>query len=224
MHYFVFNDINSNDLDIIVKDMPLVPLAERDIESISVSGRNGDFHIDNGTYRSKSYTISCIVKDISKIDLIKSIFVGSGKLVLSKYGDRYFIATIKNQVDFEKYLNVLHEFPLQFELHPIAYNNSIEILEFNDSNSSFDIGGNVSVGPTIIAEGTGIVTINNVALEVEESGIEIDCDLMNCTLNGLNANDKVILDEFPRIKPKDNSIVLGGGITKVILNYRKGWL
>ena len=24
-----------------------------------------------------------------------------------------------------------------------------------------------------------------------ESGIEIDCDLMNCTLNGLNANDKV---------------------------------
>ena len=224
MHYFIFNDINSNDLDIIVKDMPLVPLAERDIESISVRGRNGDFHIDNGTYRSKSYTISCIVKDISKIDLIKSNFVGSGKLLLSKYSDRYFIAIIKNQVDFEKYLNVLHDFPLQFELHPIAYNNSIEILEFNDSNSSFDIGGNVSIGPIVIVEGTGIVTINNVALEVEESGIEIDCDLMNCTLNGLNANDKVILDEFPILKPKDNSIVLGDGITKVILNYRKGWL
>ena len=47
MESFVFNNVTSESLDIIVKEMPLVPRAERNIESVSVIGRNGNFHIDN---------------------------------------------------------------------------------------------------------------------------------------------------------------------------------
>lgn len=224
MHYFIFNNIDSRDLGITVKNMPLIPRAERDIDVINVSGRNGNLHIDNKTFRSNSYTISCIISDVSKIDEIKSALIGTGNLILSKYSDRYFIATIKNQISFDKYLNYLQEFPLQFDIEPISLNLTEETLEYTSDNLDFDIGGNIEISPKITITGVGIVTINNVSIEVEETGIQIDCELMNCTKNNLNYNNKVILDEFPKLNPTDNSIVFGTGITKVTLVYRRGWL
>ena len=224
MHYFIFNNIDSRNLGITVKNMPLIPRAERDIDIINVSGRNGNLHIDNKTFRSNSYTISCIISDVSKIDEIKSALIGTGNLILSKYNDRYFKATIKNQISFDKYLNYLQEFPLQFDIEPISLNLTEETLEYTSDNLDFDIGGNIEISPKITITGVGTITINNVSVEVEETGIEIDCELMNCTKNNLNYNNKVILDEFPKLKPTANSITLGTGITKVTLSYRRGWL
>lgn len=224
MEYFVFNNINSNDLGIIIKNMPLIPCAEKDIESIQVSGRNGNLHIDNGTYRTINYTVNCIISDVSKIDNIKKNLTGTSKLVLSKYNDRYFIATIKNQISFEKYLNVLQEFPLQFELQPISYGNDLETKVLSSSSNSLNIGGNISISPTIIVNGIGTFSINNKSVEVSESGITIDCDLMNCTKNNLNVNNKVILNEFPTLNPNNNTISIGSGINSITLKYRKGWL
>ena len=123
MESFEFNGVSSESLSIVVKELPLLPRAERNIDTISVNGRNGNLHIDNGTYKSRQYTISCIILDKSKIDEINKTYLGSGILRLSKYTDRYFKAIIKNQIPFEKYLSVLNEFPLQFEIEPISYSN-----------------------------------------------------------------------------------------------------
>lgn len=224
MQYFIFDNINSNDLGIIVKNMPLIPLAEKDIESIRVSGKNGNLHIDNGTYNSINYTINCVISDISKIDNIKKTFNGTSKLILSKYSDRYFEATIKNQVSFDKYLNVLQEFPLQFELQPIAYGNELVETTISSDIDDLDIGGNTFTNPIIIVDGTGALTINNISVQILESGIMIDCELMNCTKNNLNANDKVVLDKFPTLNPTDNTITIGEGINSIELKYRKRWL
>lgn len=224
MHYFIFNNINSNELGIIVKNMPLIPLAEKDIESIKISGKNGNLHIDNGTYNSINYTIDCVISDISKIDNIKKAFNGTSKLILSKYNDRYFEATIKNQISFDKYLNALQEFPLQFELQPNSYSNELEEIRISSDINNLDIGGNTITNPIILVDGTGTFTINNVSVEILESGITIDCELMNCTKNNLNANDKVILDKFPTLNPTDNVITIESGINNIELKYRKRWL
>ena len=224
MHYFIFNNINSNELEKIVKNMPLIPLAEKDIESIKISGKNGNLHIDNGTYNSINYTIDCVISDISKIDNIKKAFNGTSKLILSKYNDRYFEATIKNQISFDKYLNALQEFPLQFELQPISYSNELEEIRISSDINNLDIGGNTITNPIILVDGTGTFTINNVSVEILESGITIDCELMNCTKNNLNANDKVILDKFPTLNPTDNVITIESGINNIELKYRKRWL
>lgn len=223
MENFTFNEITSESLDIIVKDMPLLPRAEKSIESVSVSGRNGNLHIDNKNFLSRPYTISCLAKNKEKIDDINKTFVGTGILKLSKYPNRYFKATIKNQITFDKYLNILQEFPLQFEIDPIAYSiveNNIEITQ----NSNIEVGGNIDIFPTIIVNGIGIITVNGYSIEVEESGITIDCDLMNCTLGNLSKNNKVILDEFPHLSVGSNAISLGSGIHKIIIKYREGWI
>lgn len=223
MEYFSFNNVNSTSLDIIVKSMPPVPRAERNIESIQVNGRNGALHIDNKRYLSKSYSIGCVLKSKTYLDNICSSFVGTGILRLSKYTDRYFKATIKNQIDFSKYLTYLNEFPLQFELDPIAYSET-ETTENLTSTSSITVGGNVEVYPKITITGTGTATINGYSLTVSETGITIDCDLMVCYKGTTAKNDKVVLDEFPKLTPGTNTISLGTGITGISIVYRAGWL
>lgn len=223
MESFVFNNITSESLDIIVKKMPLVPRAERNIESISIVGRNGNFHVDNKNYMSKSYTIDCIAKNKEKIDDICKTFVGTHKLKLSKYPNRFWNATIKNQIDFDVYLNYLNEFPLQFELDPIGYSDE-EVIEDINTSSSINVGGNVEVYPIITIIGTGNLTINGYPLQVLESNITIDCDLMQCFNEEIAKNDKVILDEFPILNVGINDITLGEGISSVTIKYRQGWL
>ncbi len=223
MEKFIFNGHDSEkDLGLIIKEMPPISKAAKDIETINVNGRNGSLHIDNGTYRSIDTTISCIIKDSSKIDLIKSCLDGTGELKLSTVPDRTFIATIKNQIDLSKYLSVLMEFPLQLELQPFSYGDSKNI-SYNES-SSFFISGNVKTYPIITVSGTGILTINNISIEVLESDIVIDCDLMNCSNNGIDKNDMVIIDDFPFLNPGENTLNLGDGITNVDINYFERWL
>lgn len=223
MEYFNFNGVPSKDVGIIVKEMPPVTKSEKNIENITVSGRNGDLHIDEGTYKSKKYKIKCVLTDISKVDELKALYDGTGVLELSTELGKEYQATIKNQIDFDKYLTYLKEFVLQFELYPIAYNKEVIETTFT-TDTTFTVGGTVGVSPIINVVGTGIITLNNTQVEVLESGIVIDCDLMNCTIDNINKNDKVNLDEFPSLLVGENSIVLGEGIESVIISYKEGWL
>lgn len=131
MKSFTFNSTTSESLNIIVKEMPPIPRAERDIETLEISGRSGAFHIDNKSWKVRNYTIKCVCKDKSQIDNIRNTFYGTHNLTISDYSDRYFVATIKNQIDFAKYLTYCEEFPLQFELQPIAYGNTEKTQSFS---------------------------------------------------------------------------------------------
>lgn len=223
MESFTFKGVSSNSLGIIVKEMNLVPRSAKNIESISINGRNGSLHIDNKNYLSKEYSIACILLNKEHIDEICSLFIGTGKLTLSKYPNRYFVGTIKNQIDFETYSTLLNEFPLQFELEPISYSVS-ETIEEITKVSSIEVSGNVEVYPIINITGTGIVNINGYPMEILESGITIDCNLMQCYNGNIAKNDKVILDSFPILSPGNNNITFDSSITKVIIKYNAGWM
>lgn len=224
MESFTFKGYKSyDDLGIIVKNMPAIARAEKNIEEIKVNGRNGNLHIDNNTYNSKSYTIECILFDETKLDLIKSVFQGTGVLTLSTESNREYNATIKNQIDFSKYLTYLREFPLKFDVEPFSASKTLKTLEFTE-NSSFSVDGTAEVKPAIKITGTGTITLNNVQIQVTESDIEIDCDLMECIKNNINKSDKVNLLDFPSLIPGTNSLVLGTGVTKVTIMYKERWL
>ena len=161
--------------------------------------------------------------DESKLDEMKTLYDGIGILEVSTELDREYKATIYNQIDFTKYLTYLKEFVLQFELHPIAYSKTSTEKTFR-TTSEFNVGGNIGIAPIISVVGTGIFTLNNTQVEVLESGLTIDCELMNCTVNNINKNDKINLDEFPNLNVGINNIVLGTGIESVTISYKEGWI
>lgn len=222
MESFIFNNVSSENLGLIIKEMPPIVRPAKNIESIKVNGRNGNIHIDNGTYDSYNITISCIIIDLTKLDQNKSVLQGTGNLQLSTVPGRTFRATIKNQIDVSKYLRVLREFPLQLEIEPISYGSETTVSYSN--NATLNIGGNIDTSPIITIYGTGTISINNVSVEVLTTGIVIDCNLMECTKNDLNMNAFVVLDDFPKLIPGNNTITLGSGISMVTISYKEGWL
>ena len=222
--YFKFNNVKSTDLGIVIKELPPIIKAEKDIDIITLSGRNGNLHIDNGFYKAKSYTITCILVDETKINEIKTLLDGIGKLEVSSEPNIEYQATVLNQISFDKYLKYLKEFAINFELYPIGYSKNTITNEYFDSENVFEVDGTYNVYPILTVNGTGIITLNNVQIEVLESGITIDCDLMNCTKNNLNANDKVNLDEFPNLIVGENTLTLGTGISSVEVSYKEGWV
>jgi len=222
--YFTFNGIKSTSLGIVIKELPPIAKSEKDIDIVTVSGRNGNLHIDNGTYKAKKYKIVCILCDTTKINNIKTLLDGSGTLELSSEPGLEYRATVVNQIDFSKYLTYLKEFVINFDVEPVAYNKTSTSNTYTDSSNTFTVGGTFNVAPQITVNGIGTITLNNTQVEVLETGITIDCLLMNCTKNSLNKNDKVNLDEFPTLLVGNNTLVLGNGITSVNITYKEGWL
>lgn len=224
MEWFKFNDINSENLGIVVKEMPPITIAPRDIESIKVTGSDRQLHIDKGSYSAYEMTISIILMDSTKLDQIKKTYQGTGKLILSTLPDRYFNATIMNQVDFSKYYSVLREAPLQFEVDPISFSNQKKTF-VAESNTEVIVGGTAHTFPVIKVTGTGSFVINHTSVIVIESGVTIDCKNMTITNNSINKADKVELVnmDFPFLNPGQNTIILTG-ITKLEIEYEEGWL
>lgn len=58
-HKLVFNGIDSSDYGIIISGAGTYATPERDITSLSVPGRNGDIHFDNGRYNNIQVTYEC---------------------------------------------------------------------------------------------------------------------------------------------------------------------
>lgn len=222
--YFIFKGEKSTDLGIIIQELPPISKSQKNIDIIAINGRNGNLHIDNGTYKSKTYSIKCTLMDESKINLLKTLLDSSGKLELSTEPNIEYNASITNQIDFSKYLKYLKEFVINFDVDPIGYAKTSTTNTYSSSENTFDVGGTANVAPIITVTGTGTFTLNNKQVEVLETGVTIDCFLMNCTKNNLNKNNKVILDEFPELVVGENTLTLGTGITSIEISYKEGWL
>lgn len=228
MEFFKFNGTDSLSINgLIIKEMSPIISAKRDIETIKIAGRNGNIHIDNGTYESYDISIVCILTDMSAIDTLKSLLQGTGILELSTVPNREFEATVMNQVDFSKYLTLLREFVIQFEISPIS-KSKVETIVTKTANGTFAVGGTFGISPIleIKGSGTGSIILNNTAIhltDLSETAIIIDCDLMNAT-QGLNSsNSQINCDKFPSLIIGINNLTMIG-ITEIKIRYKEGWL
>lgn len=220
---FIFNEKDSyEDFGIIITSMPPIPLPERDIESIQVTGSNKVLHVDNGAYKKFDYTIECILKDLSKLDDLRKLFHSVGTIELSILPGRQFNCRNVNQIDFENFVNAGISFPLILEMEPLSFGKEEKTLSFTES-SDFVIGGNETTYPKINVTGTGEITLNNISFQVLESDITLDTDLQEAYNGFLSKNDKVILDDFPTLFAGQNSIVLPANVT-VTITYHERWL
>lgn len=222
MYWFKVNGVLSSDLKIIVTKMASSVSAVKNIETIEVPGRNGNLHIDNNCYKSKEITIECNLLDISKLDDVKALIDGMIEIELSTEPERIYDATVMNQIDFEIFAKNERVFPLQLELNPLSRGEKIS-TEINISSTHINVGGNAETLPIISIVGKGKVAINNKMFETTIDNLEVDCEMQECTLEGISANDKIVIDEFPVLYPGKNNISYYEGVTSLIISYNERW-
>lgn len=119
--YFIFNNINSKDMGIVVNKLPQILKAERNAEKVEVLGRDGFITEDYGTYKGIVKSVECTIKNTDKINEICTWLDGVGEVIFSNEDDKIYRATIINQIPFEKIIREYYSFIIQFDCQPFKY-------------------------------------------------------------------------------------------------------
>lgn len=229
INYFIFKNQKSLDKGIIINEMPVIPKPAKRIEKITIPGRNGVLHQDEGTYDTIVIQIKCTIIEKCNIYEIKEWLNGSGKLILSSDPKVFYNAHIINQVDYTSIVNLLHEFPLEIELQPFSYSIEKYKKTFTKGQEHiFNIpDSTMEMLPYIRVEGTGKInlTINNETMILNNVNeyIELDCELLIAYKNYENKDNEVKGNYF-KLYNGLNKINILGNYTKLEIVYRKVYL
>lgn len=229
-NYIIFNDFNTEKFALI-EELPIVNKAERDIEFIEIDGRHGFLTLDKKRFLPIDYEVDLIFKDKQSTDIIKQVFNGSGKLILSNEPNRYYKAVVQNVITFERQTRNVYICRISFKLQPFGYeikNNEIASITnpYTISNNT-----NATCQPLITIQGSGscILTIGNHQINITDinESIILDFEMQEAykNNNGSKENmngkvDGVFYDfEIGNTKISWN----GSGVTKITVNPRYRW-
>lgn len=192
----MFNGRKSTDYGLVITDCNTFTSAEKDINTVSISGHNGDYIIDNMRYKNVDITYICslihlpqkwhnIAQQINAINL----WLHSGdssycELVDSYSIDIYRLAYLKDNIEFSKN-GLIYTTSIKFNCEPYRYSYS----------TSGDFSKNIGDERVTV-----IVTENNASIGIPLITIKPYSTNIGMTfkLNNINwfisSNKEVIID------------------------------
>ena len=227
--WFTFKGIDSREMGVIVTAMPETVRAERRIESITVAGRNGSLHTDEGVYESYDRTMECALIKRARLDEITAWLVGSGEMTFSTEPDKVYRVTIANKISIAQMMRVFQKFQVVMDTQPFKYsvNAAGDALELT-APTTIRNSGTVYSEPLITIYGNGDITLNingaDFPLYGVQESITIDSEMMEVFKGSTNQNGKYGGAEFPRFEVGKNEIRWTGNVSKIKIQPRWRWL
>lgn len=224
--YFIFNNISSEDFDIIVNKLPSIFKAEKDIEKIEVQGRDGFLAQDNNSYKTTIKTVECTIRNTDNIDEICSWLNGTGEVIFSSEPAKKYKATIINQIEFSKILQRFRSFIVQFDCQPYKYSTFLDDFTLTSPHTICN-PGTANSKPVIKIYATGNVTLtinsNVITLKNIVDYVTIDSELMDAYKDTVLKNNDMNGD-FPEFLTGDNAIAWTGAVSKIEIKPNWRWL
>lgn len=227
--WFTFKGIDSRQMGVIVTAMPETVRPERRVESITIAGRHGSLHTDEGVYESYDRTMECAIKKRAKLDEIAAWLVGSGEMIFSTEPDKVYKVMIANKISIAQMMRTFQKFMVTMDTQPFkysvnAYGDTLELTTPTKIKGS----GTVYSEPIITVYGSGDITlkINDAdypLYNVEES-ITIDSEMMEVFKGDANQNSKYGGEAFPRLEVGENTVSWTGSVEKVVIEPKWRWL
>lgn len=214
--YLTFNNKSSRDFEVWISGSGTFNAPERDVENITVPGRNGDLHIDHGRFKNIQIVYPAfITKDFrANFDAFKAFMLsqrGYKRLCDTYSPEVYRMAAYKSAIEPKMTArNLAGSFNIVFDCDPRRF------LVSGEAVKSFTVAGTLrnptlyDSAPLLRVYGSGTVTINGITLTLAgvDGYVDIDCDIQEAYKGAVNCNDKVTLTDgvFPTLKPGDNEI------------------
>lgn len=222
--YFIFNEINSKDLSIVVNTLPPLQLAEEQGSVIKVPGRDGYLFQPDGSYAPVLKEIQITLKELTPLPQIKTWLRGEGKLYLSSEPGVFYKGRVTGQVDFEKLL-IFKTATIKFLCQPFGYlEDGLELITITQGAVLQNPGTHSSL-PIIKIYGTGTITLtvnsSNIILSNVTDYMTVNSELFEAYRDLVNKNNDM-QGEFPALLPGENAISWTGSVTKleIIPNWR----
>lgn len=222
MSYFIFNDIRSDDMSVIIERLPPIIKAPQKYNLVEVDNYPKS-EIEELGYRAYEMPIP-IGFDGSKLENIYNWLQGSGKLVRSDEPNKYYDANILEQIEYERairFRKAIITFMVQPYKHMLHEGITESLTVVNH--------GNVASLPKITVYGSGeaYLYINGIRvcdLTIDEY-MTIDSEIQEAYKGDLsNLKNRSMVGDFPEFKVGINTISYTGNITKVETLARSRWL
>jgi len=221
---------NLKDFNLVFQGSGTYGAPARDVTMVKVPGKNGALTIDAGTYANISVKYHVGIKrpvDTNMRDLRNFLLgqIGYQRLEDSYHPEEYRLGVYEG--GFEPTVTVRNRIAtadISFNCKPQRFLKAGEIeLEFTSSGSLFNPYPTVA-RPLVRVYGTGQLTIGDETITISAANqyTDIDCDLMDAFKGTTNCNANITLNsgDFFHLDPEENGIILGTGITKVIITPR----
>lgn len=219
--YLTFNGKNSADFGVWISGGGTYNAPARDVEMVSVPGRNGDISYDNGRFQNVALTYPAFIsrRFQNRIDSFRSWLcshIGYKRLEDTYHPEEYRLAMYKSGLEVATTpRNLAGSFDLVFECKPQRF------LKSGETPTVFSAAGVIynptdyPAKPLIRCYGaSGTVTIGGISVAVTGSTAyaDIDCELMEVYEGSSSLNNSTTLanGEFPVIEPGEVEVSFTG--------------
>lgn len=228
MHKLIYDGVESSAYGLYITGSGTFNAPERDVEEVTVPGRNGTLTRDNKRFKNIPVTYPCFIKSNflkNTSGLRKWLLKEAGyrRLEDTYHSEYYRMARFKGPIDFDvRALNKSGEVSLEFDCMPQRFlkagEEDIEVLEATTivNPTIFDST------PLIRVYGTsGTLIVNDITVNISEIDeyVDLDCDIQDA-YKGSNNKNATVSQTFPTLHAGANTIAFGDGITSVIVRPR----
>lgn len=223
MHYCIFKEINSLDLDLMMEQCPSKGHPAPRYTNIVLPGRDGTLTLSDGTYESFERSPEFLVFNPRRWDEIMSMFSGHGDLTFDDEPEKKYTARVKDGFSFSQEAIQTNRFTVPFECQPFAREINPQTAIFTSAGALYNIGTYTAL-PKIKAYGSGDITltVNGKAFTVQgvTTSAIIDCENM-AAFEGQTL--LTTSGEFPVLQLGKNTISFSGA-TKIEITPNWRWL
>lgn len=232
MNYIIFNGKDSRDIKgLLISELPPIRKPNMRVKETVIDGVDGSI-IEELGYESYDKTVVIGLKIGADVDKITEFFTGNGQLVFSNEPDKYYIATIIKNIDYERLLRY-RVAKVTFRVQPFKYNRvEIERLAGTERNSMVvENLGNHTAKPIITITGIGTIelTVNNIKIlqytfpDIVGGSIVIDSEKQDAYL-GDELRNRNMIGEFPTLEKGNNVISWSGFVESIRIEKYSRWL
>ncbi len=225
---FSFAGMSTRDFNMLVEHYPKQGSPKRKRTSISVPGRNGDLHYDEGAFENYKQSYSCGFCDYRPTaELAHAIkcwlFSPRGYQRLEDgYDTAHFrMASFAGPLDIENQLNKIGKCTVTFDCAPQYFLKCGERPILLDTPSSlYNAWFPAQPIVYVYGSGDGTMTVGSVTVQLFglSGSITLDCEMQNAyrVTGGVmeNLNAHIRAPEFPTLAHGDNPITWSGGVER----------
>lgn len=233
MNAFSLGGVRSEDYGIIMTVPPDEVNADRDVEIISVRGRNGDVIVDGGRYNNVEISYSCALIPEDDEDYRKAAIRVASFLRPTAYYQRmentydpehFRLARVASAISAESIAEQAGKFSITWDCKPQLFLKSGECaIDFPEQGNLWNMTEFEALPLiTVYGSGAGTVTIGDITVTIKsmDDHLVLDCELMDAYRvadSGAleNKNGSIYAPKFPVLRPGENLISWTGGVERL---------
>lgn len=225
MHNIYFNGKAGKDCNLFVSGEATFDAPEKEVERVSIPGRNGDILISQNRYKNVTVRYPAFIPRGLKANAhALRAWLMSAPLysqLTDDYHPEYFrLASFLGPMEFDtRFLNFSAEIELSFDAKPQRFRlDGLRGVSFSKAGALFNPERFAALPLiTLTGSGAGSLTIGEIPVKVKQlnGSLVLDCETMNAYSGLQNKNMDIEAPEFPALLPGENKIGFSGGIQKV---------